>query len=144
MALHVLESFGQVRPGDTTSVLPALMERLSSMTCWRYFCAAYKVRHRWLVAPMACRTSRCSRTAWRFTHDLHQTACVECFHEHNIITFRVIVAFDVIRGTKLAGLLSCAVLRKDDRYAVVQPFTAAVAPVAKAVCRVALHPTLLN
>ena len=44
------------------------------------------------------------------THDLHRTACVGCFHEHFTVTFCVIFALDVLRGTKLAGLLSCAVL----------------------------------
>ena len=53
-------------------------------------------------------------------------------------------AFDVIRGTKLDGLLSCTVLLKDDRCVAVQPFTAAVDPVAVAIRRVALDPTLLS
>ena len=80
-----------------------------------YFCAADKVRHRWLVAHavLVLHTEI-------HTHDLYRTACVECFHGHFNITFRVIVAFDVIRATKLAGLLSCAVLLKDDRCAAVQ------------------------
>ena len=42
----------------------------------------------------------------------------------------MIVASDVIRDTKLAGLLPCTVLLKDDRCAAVQPFTATVDPVA--------------
>ena len=53
-------------------------------------------------------------------------------------------AFDVIRGTKLDGLLSCTVLLKNDRCVAVQPFTAAGDPVAVAIRRVALDPTLLN
>ena len=74
----------------------------------------------------------------------HRTPCVESFYEHITITFRVIFAFYVIRGTKLAGLLSRAVLVKDDRCAAVQPFSAAVDPVTVGICRAALHPTLLN
>ena len=69
--------------------------------------------------------------SWRIhTHDLHRSACFECLREHVTITFRVIFAFEAIRGTKLAGLFPCAVLLKDDRCAAVQPSTAAVDPVA--------------
>ena len=50
----------------------------------------------------------------------------------------------VIRGTKLAELLSCVVRLRDYRCAAVQPFTAAVDPVTVGIRRVGLHPILLN
>ena len=60
------------------------------------------------------------------------------------ITFRVFVAFDELRGTKLAELLSCVLRLRDDRCAAVQPLSAAVDPVTVGSRRVGLHPTLLN
>ena len=99
----------------------------------------HEVRHRWLFAPHALVLH-----TEIHTRDLRRTACVECFHGHFTITFRVIVAFDVIRTEQRAGLLSCAVLLKDDRCAAVQPSSAAVDPVSVGIHSVPLHPTLLN
>ena len=53
------------------------------------------------------------------------------------MTLGVIVAFDVMRGTKLAELLSYVVRLRDDRCADVQP-------VAVSIYHVVLHLALLN
>ena len=133
MALRVFESLGLMRPADTPSTAyadatPLLNDSID------------KVRHRWLVPPHVVLILHTEI----HTHDLHRTACVECFHEQFTIKFRLTVAFDEIRGTKLDGLLSCAVFLKHDRCAAVQPFSAAVDPVTVGIHRVALQPTFPN
>ena len=111
-----------MRPADTPSVLSALVPLLN-VRLTRF--VADGLSHLMLF-------SKCTRrfTPMTFIERLALSA------SSSTITFRVFVAFDELRGTKLAELLSCV--------AELQPLSAAVDPVTVGSRRVGLHPTLLN
>ena len=118
-----------MRPADTPSVLSALVPLLN-VRLTRF--VADGLSHLMLF-------SKCTRRFTPMTF-IERLALVA---SSSTITFRVFVAFDELRGTKLAELLSCVLRLRDDRCAAVQPLTA-VDPVTAGSRRVGLHPTLLN